>query len=314
MGKISEKIISECIDCNLCKNNCDFLKKYDINLKAFAKNNELRDSCFLCRKCYEVCPKKLDGKALALEMRRESPRKYRRVQFLKEDYKFRSLTDKESETVLFLGCNYPGIYPKTCEKMIEICKEHNIDYMVECCRKPVFEKGVEPDLTPLYKAFEKKKTKGIITLCPNCYHFFKENLKGYEIISPFTFLKSIGYGKKIEEHAEIFFPCSDRYNLEIFEDIKYFLTTYEDNFKDINCCGLGGGASSYEKDLLIKKGEKLKNKQKNNIYTYCSSCSGIFNKYNIKNIKNILSEVIEVHEEVDKNYLLNVLMYKFKRK
>lgn len=44
-----EKTKKECIHCNICKKNCDFLTKYDMNLFEFIEKPELRYSCFFVR-------------------------------------------------------------------------------------------------------------------------------------------------------------------------------------------------------------------------------------------------------------------------
>ena len=64
--------VKDCIHCNLCKKNCDFLKKYDMDLEGFSKREDLAYHCFLCGKCNQVCPKDIDGKEIALNMREKN--------------------------------------------------------------------------------------------------------------------------------------------------------------------------------------------------------------------------------------------------
>lgn len=59
----------DCIKCNLCKKHCEFLNKYDMDLDVFSKREDLAYNCFLCGRCKEVCPKDIDGKTIALDMR-----------------------------------------------------------------------------------------------------------------------------------------------------------------------------------------------------------------------------------------------------
>ncbi|MDU6547807.1 hypothetical protein [Anaerococcus vaginalis] len=57
----------------------------------------------------------------------------------------------------------------------------------------------------------------------------------------------------------------------------------------------------------------MKEKNEDNIYTYCSSCSGIFtNQYKLNNVKNLLSEILGVNESASSNYGKNILKFKFK--
>ena len=75
----------------------------------------------------------------------------------------------------------------------------------------------------------------------------------------------------------------------------------------------------YERSKQIHKiledtKENIKKLQQDDIYTYCSSCSGIFKKYELKNIRNILSEILGIKEEVSENYAKNVVGFKFKKR
>ena len=63
--------IEKCINCKLCTKNCDFLEKYKMDLSDFSKKEDLAYNCFLCGKCREVCPKDIDGKAIAIRYETE---------------------------------------------------------------------------------------------------------------------------------------------------------------------------------------------------------------------------------------------------
>lgn len=72
---MSEINVENCIHCGLCTRNCSFLKKYDLDLQKFSEHPELAYSCFMCRKCSQVCPKKISGEKIALAMRKEQVQK-----------------------------------------------------------------------------------------------------------------------------------------------------------------------------------------------------------------------------------------------
>ena len=314
MVNAKENIRKNCINCNKCKNSCVFLEKYDMNLKDFNFRDDLRYSCFLCDKCKKVCPKDLSGKSLALGMRRKNPREAKKTIFMKDKYKLSNNSNKKSNTLLFLGCNYPGYFPKTSQALIDICKSHGIDYSIDCCKKPINDMGAEASHENLQELFKQKNTKRLITACPNCYHFLKGKLEGIEVVDPYYFLKAIGYGTKIKEKAHIFIPCSERFDKDILENIKYFAEDIDYTaYEDIICCGMGGGASKKEPDLVGKIHKNIKVKNLNNIYTYCATCAGSFKASRIDNIKNFLSEILEVHESPDPAYTKNVLAYKIRR-
>ncbi|MDO4594943.1 MAG: heterodisulfide reductase-related iron-sulfur binding cluster, partial [Tissierellia bacterium] len=307
LSNYKEFVKDQCIKCDRCKKNCDFLEKYDINLFDFTNGEDLRFSCFLCDKCKQVCPKDLSGKDLALEFRKENNGNYLTA-FLKNHYPLKNNCAKKSSSLLFLGCNYPANYPKTSEKLIEICAQKGIDFSIDCCKKPAIEQGYSPNFKGLKDLFEKKEVDELITACPNCYDTLK-NI-GINVIDVYSFLKRENIGKKIDKKIDIFFPCPDRYKREIFKSIKYFIDDYNDKFKEVDCCGLGGSAIKNEKELVDKKQEDIKRLNTNGIYTYCASCSGMFKSYGQKNIKNILSEILDVNEEVSDNRLKNRIKYK----
>lgn len=305
-----EKIRNNCIDCNLCVRNCLFLKKYNMNLKEFTRRKELCHNCFLCDKCLDVCPKDLSGRSLSIELRKNSHKKSKRAYFLKKNYIFKNTSNKKSKKLLFLGCNYPGFYPRTTSKLIEICERMNIDFSIDCCKKPILDEGISWEFHNMEKMLRDKETEELICTCPNCYHLLKKKLS-IKVTNIYEFLKEENIGKKIEESTNVFFPCSDRYSREIFQSIKHYITNYKDSFHNINCCGLGGSANRYEKEILDKTKENLLSKNCENIYTYCSSCSGIFyNEYGIKNVKNFLSEILGINEKVSNVYLKNVISFK----
>lgn len=309
---IVKRIKNECIRCDSCKNNCNFLKKYQINLLEFIDRKDLRYSCFLCNKCEFVCPKDLSGKELALNMRNNNPKGNRKVEFLKNNYKFSNNSEKKSKDLLYLGCNYPGFFPKTSKKLIDICMKMSIDYSIDCCKKPVYEKGGVAKISQIENLCKRKNVERLICCCPNCYHFLKDKLD-VKVISVYKFLRENNIGQQIQEEANVFFPCSDRYNHEIFRYIEYYIKNYKNPYKEMNCCGLGGGAIDYEKDLVENLSKYMNENSKDNTYTYCSSCAGIFtNKYKLNNVKNFLSEILGVKESASPNYAKNVLKFKFK--
>ncbi len=50
-----------CMGCDDCIEQCDFLMRHNMNLQGFAYSPEFADECLLCGKCYEVCPRGIDG-------------------------------------------------------------------------------------------------------------------------------------------------------------------------------------------------------------------------------------------------------------
>lgn len=69
--------VEACTHCHVCQNQCEFLKKYGIDIGDTEKLKELSYHCFLCGKCTEVCPENIDGREYILNLRREKVEKIR---------------------------------------------------------------------------------------------------------------------------------------------------------------------------------------------------------------------------------------------
>lgn len=301
-----EKTRRECMDCKVCTKHCSFLQKYNMNLKEYTYKKNYSE-CFMCDTCKHHCPKNLSGAEITQELKSEKSNLL--LKLTKDPYIFKRVSSKKSTYTLFLGCNYPKYYPKTCEKLIEICNSMGIDFSIDCCRKPLFESG-DASLEKLEKDILQKKTQTLICVCPNCYHTLKNKLN-IKVISVYEFLYENNIGEKISG-ANIYLPCSDKYSKEIFQYIKPYLENYTLPFTSINCCGLGGGVLSRHPETGVGVKDAIKSIDAENIYTYCSSCSFAFNKYKISNIHNILSVIIGVDEKVSDTPVKNALYFKFR--
>ena len=302
------KIVKDnCIKCSLCTKDCPFLSKYNINLLDFTEREDLAYSCFLCNKCSHVCPKNLNGKYISLLFRKNNP-KYKLVKLNKESYPFRNLPKKtkKSSDLLYLGCNFPAFYPETSKALIDIFKDHGFAFSIDCCKNPVASTGFEENPSKsLENQIKDLEIDRIVTACPNCYHHMK-NKYDAEIISIFKWMEEYDYIKDIDYEYNIFFPCSDRYNKEIFEVIKRHAPNWNDKFTSTNCCGAGGLAGKEEKELANEMTASIKDEV---VYTYCATCSMRFSKYNV--VHHLASVLLGVDEEVETDYFKNALKAKF---
>lgn len=318
MKEYLNKVADECIHCSACTKKCSFLTKYEIDLGEFAKNPSLAKSCFMCDSCLRACPLDLDGAEVAIA-HREDLGGYGAVKFMKSPYKFRNNSKIKSKDVLMFGCAFPGHYPETTKYLIDLF-EGKMDFSIDCCGKPLEDSGLisdfEKNLERLKKIYKEKGVERIVTMCPNCFYFFKGHMDklNIEVISIYQKLQEENLLNVIDDEAEIFMPCPDKRTNELLKQIKPFVPNGKVKFRKVMCCGMGGGAKAKEKDLANEMMNKVKSEVKDNIYTYCASCSASFKKSNIKNVKHILSEILGVKEKVDLNYFKNALKLKFYKK
>lgn len=315
MKEYLNKVADECIHCSACTKKCSFLTKYEIDLGEFAQNPSLAKSCFMCDSCLRACPLDLDGAEVAIA-HREDLGGYGAVKFMKSPYKFRNNSKIKSKDVLMFGCAFPGHYPETTKYLIDLF-EGKMDFSIDCCGKPLEDSGLisdfEKNLERLKKMYKEKGVERIVTMCPNCFYFFKGHMDklNIEVISIYQKLQEENLLNVIDDEAEIFMPCPDKRTNELLKQIKPFVPNGKVKFRKVMCCGMGGGAKAKEKDLANEMMNKVKSKVKDNIYTYCASCSASFGKSNVKNVKHILSEILGVKEKVDLNYFKNALKLKF---
>lgn len=315
MKEYLNKVADECIHCSACTKKCSFLTKYEIDLGEFAKNPSLAKSCFMCDSCLRACPLDLDGAEVAIA-HREDLGGYGAVKFMKSPYKFRNNSKIKSKDVLMFGCAFPGHYPETTKYLIDLF-EGKMDFSIDCCGKPLEDSGLisdfEKNLERLKKIYKEKGVERIVTMCPNCFYFFKGHMDklNIEVISIYQKLQEENLLNVIDDEAEIFMPCPDKRTNELLKQIKPFVPNGKVKFRKVMCCGMGGGAKSKEKDLADEMMNKVKSEVKDNIYTYCASCSASFGKSNVKNVRHILSEILGIKEKVDLNYFKNALKLKF---
>ena len=320
--------VKECIHCKLCTKNCDFLKKYNMDLDGFSKAQELAYNCFLCGKCKEVCPKDIDGKEIALNMRWEKVKNsgytikddYKMLLKEKNPYIFSNYKNSNKKSVLFPGCNFVSFFPKTGKALIYELKKHDIGVIFDCCQKPVDELGLKEDaqrnLQTLKNKIKEASIEEIIVVCPNCYYFLGEKLD-IKIKTIYEKLRELNLGKTInKEYLPTYYPCPDREKKLFFNTIKPFIMSeVKNSFKDTQCCGLGGCASSKENEISRKFAKSVSLAGEEALFTYCASCVGNFKRKGFSNSYHILSLILNINEEVPLGIksLLNRAIFKFKK-
>ncbi len=316
-----------CNSCGKCTRNCEFLKKYDMDFSDENMIEHLAFHCMLCNKCTEICPFGVDGRELVLEARRNSVERnqgklqgYNGLQYEKINYKFKNYK-KAKRSVLFPGCNYPSLFPKTTKKVIDLMAAYDIGVVFDCCGKPISELGLgKAEKEIIHKLNERLKKEGIdeiIILCPNCFYFLEGKLE-IQITSIYKKMQDLGIGKVLEkdEVLYIFPPCPDREKQKLLNDIESFLPKKNKIVNAIQCCGLGGVAAAKEKEFPSIMANALKQyKEKNDIkdiYVYCASCAGSFEKNKVNNVCHLLNEILCSKEKPDtKKSFINRMRIKF---
>lgn len=302
--------ISKCVHCHVCQDNCDFLKKYRIDIGDTKKLEELAYHCFLCGKCTEVCPVGIDGRAVVREMRKEQVcadngafvgKKYKRMISEKADYTYRNYRHITEKSVLFPGCNFPSVYPKTTKKLVQLLGERGIGVVYDCCGKPISDLGMAQQEDKIIQGIEKRLREAgvteLIMVCPNCYDYLKPRI-GVKVVNIYKKMMELGIGEKISGGGRVFPPCPDREKKEWLADISCFMKTESRVIDEIQCCGLGGSAGYLEPQLASSFAGKIKGDTQM-IYTYCGSCVGNLTRNGCKQVSHVLPEILGTYEKPD---------------
>ena len=318
--------VSDCIKCGRCKDHCEFLGLYDIDLSDTQRLRELAYHCFLCGKCRMVCPKNIDGKELVLQMRRQkvtehngklAEKGYGMLLLEKKKYLFQNYKHAAGKSVLFPGCNFPSLFPKTTKKLAELLREKDgIGIVFDCCGKPISELGLKEEeeviINRINLRLKRAGIEEIVVVCPNCYYYLKTRLQA-SVVSIYEKLKELGLGKRIDQpEINIFAPCPDRESLSLQEHMKAFLPDKVIPVQEVQCCGLGGCAGIKEFELTEKFSRILKESNYSSLYTYCASCSGRLTGAGCKNVRHVLVDILKTEELPDmQKSLFNRVRAKF---
>jgi Fe-S oxidoreductase len=302
---------TKCVRCGACQEHCVFLRKYDLIIGQRERLNELSYHCFLCGVCSAVCPVGIDGREVVLSMRKEQVRKdngiqvnkkYKRTISEKAEYSYRNYRHITEKSVLFPGCNFPSVYPKTTKKLVQILEEKaGIGVVYDCCGKPISDLGMEDAEQTILHEIEQRLHKAgvteLITLCPNCYDYLKPRIS-IKVIHIYEKLRELGIGQKIAEEGRIFLPCPDREQRIWLRDICTFMEKECAVIEEIQCCGLGGQAGVEEPELAKSFAKQLKGSDQR-IYTYCGSCSGHLTRNGCGGVRHVLPEILGTGEKPD---------------
>ena len=309
---MSKTTAQDCVHCGQCTKNCLFLQKYKIDLQGLSEKKELAYHCFLCGKCKTVCPKDIDGRAIALRNREEvvesrngklPDNSYDGLLLEKSPYKFANYRHGKKRAVFFTGCNFPSFYPETTRKLVEEFSKYDVGVIYDCCGKPIEELGLKQEAAGIVERInEKLKSNGvqqIVMACPNCYYFLKDRLDA-EVISVYAKMKELGIGKPLEKsRVPLYYPCPDRTSKSIAKDMGDFLLgEVADAFPEVQCCGLGGCAAGKESDLAQKMTDLVKTSPETELYTYCASCICSFRRRGYEKAYHILPLLMGIDEKV----------------
>ncbi|GAA0746068.1 (Fe-S)-binding protein [Clostridium oceanicum] len=298
--------LQQCIDCNICNENCEMLQFFKTNpkklFKSILKEEKVKTiipySCTMCGKCKKVCPKDIDTSRIFFNLRKDivnqnkgkSPLKGHKSIHMHQKFSYTSFFTKykndincndKVEKLFFPGCSLCSYNPELVVKTYEYLKTKipNLGILLQCCGKPTKDLGEEERFEKLskttYKDIKKTGTKEVIVACQNCY----KTINGYSINDDFkvkslwNVLKEIGIPKEAigigNENESIFTihdSCPTRYESDIQDSIRF---------------------------IVDKLGYKLVEKTNSRENTVCCGTGGMVHTVNPKLSKNIMENIVE---------------------
>ena len=203
----------------------------------------------------------------------------------KGHYPFKNYRHAKAQSVLFPGCNFPSLYPKTCAALVDLLAEHNVGVAYDCCGKPLHMMQREDDFQRICKHIDKRLARlsctEIVCVCPNCLYALRSNVS-QSVVSVYAKLKELGIEPCADStdgsgDAVYFPPCPDRRVGAIARDIEAFLPA---GTRTLPCAGQlascrnGDECGGCKALPCCRQDCSHVLDRKDSILTACASCSG----------------------------------------
>jgi Fe-S oxidoreductase len=307
-----KNISQKCIRCNLCINECEFLRQYgkpgeiaDEFSSGGKADTSLAFKCSLCKLCMSICPVDIDPSKMFLEMRRLAA-----VQGKGFDdeckgilaYERRGVSKRYTwyglpegcDTIFFPGCTLPGTRPRVTMALFEHLrkKKPSIGVVLDCCTNISHDLGrqefFQTKFHEMRRFLVQHGVKNVIVACPSCYKIFSQYGEGLTVTSVYEFLsKNFPEPDVINKKmAVVHDPCALRFNKgvqiamrDLVNRLGLAISEMPHSGTKTFCCGEGGSVKHLAPDLskkwAIARGDETGGKV---VVTYCAGCSNQLGK------------------------------------
>jgi Fe-S oxidoreductase len=325
MSKSKMSAQEECTRCNLCVEQCAFLRKYG-NPAEIAAAFDCHDQnflnlpfeCCLCELCTTMCPAGLNPAKIFLKMRREVVSRdgfnFSRHKALL-DYEKRGISKgytyyafpRKCDTVFFPGCTLAGTRPKQTFRLFNYLRDHfpNIGVVLDCCCKPSHDLGRHSSFKEIFDEMkhylEEKKIKKIFLACPGCYKIFKKYGGSFHVETVYEIMSQKGLpgSNNVSGSVCIHDPCVARFDEKIHTAIRHLVMStglhvweMAHSGKNTLCCGEGGGVNLINPELSRNWAcLRAKEAHDEKIITYCAGCCAILSK--VASVCHIIDLIFE---------------------
>jgi Fe-S oxidoreductase len=341
-GKVE---IYSCSRCGVCLDPCQLVSvaslrdsaaiNYTRHLRLWKskKAHQAASTCLACNRCLKACPVGVDTAALKLNTKHELVNLHtdKQYDYLVETHNCASLQATEQKTdtnvIYFAGC-MTHLTPATKLAMTKIltASGERFTFIDEdgsiCCGRPVLLAGARKSAKELMlkntELFKQTNAKTLVTSCPICYKFFKENYDlNMRVLHHSQYILELLNTGKIQvdsvgrrRDAQLCVstivyhdPCelgrnSGVYNepREVLKSVGNLQSTAYDG-EDALCCGhsIAAEALPYGKRRVIANDtvEKLTANNPDILATACPACKKAFSetdKIEVKDLAEIVAE------------------------
>ena len=307
-----ERVIEECIDCNICVENCEFLKRVcetprelaeRFNSGYFREKPEVPYSCNLCNLCGELCPVDLNIGRMCLETRQQMVKEglgplpaHKKFVEKEQERVFSdsftlSLPDpaaKECHRAFFPGCMLSGYSPFLVVKTYDYLRKNlpGTGIILGCCGSPTHELGEEAKFQEMLSQLNSKMRKlgasEMILACPYCYYTLKDQTLQFKLKSLYEVMTEVGLPGGLKQREWTFSlhdSCKARWEGNLQDSVRslvsrmgYRIEEMEYSRDKTHCCGAGGAIACADFDLAISVTNKRAAAAPFDILTYCATC------------------------------------------
>jgi len=314
MANYAETVAAQCIECDQCIAECDFLIEYGKTPKEladealdtrFSDNPVLPYSCNICGYCQKLCPENLNLGFMMMEAREKlvserigplpghQPAIDGQEFYLSDNFRIVSAGKgaKSCDVVFFPGCALSAYSPDLVKATYSFltARYANLGIALGCCGGPSELVGKIDYANQITEKFEQDLKRldasEIIVACPYCYKRLSEQLIDLKPISLYEVISEINakFPEKGSGTYSIHDPCSARGQPEIQDAVRsliskvgYKIEEHTHTRENTHCCGMGGMVFLANANVGAAKAERTIRESPHDLVTYCATCRDIF--------------------------------------
>ena len=321
--------IENCVECNICVKECEFLLKYGNPLSVaekLKKNSLIAFECSLCGLCEAVCKKGVKFVDFILSQREKAVKdglaplkEHKRVLNFEKNASSNLFTiynfKENSKKLFFPGCAFTGNSPEMTinvyEKLQEIINEP-VSIAIDCCFKISHDLGLKEKFVQKnnekIQLLKNNNIEEIITVCASCTQIFKKYMP-FKVKTIYEYLAEVNFFPNKNENfskVHIHDPCSLRFNGEVHESIRKItkklnieITPMKHEKEKTFCCGEGGAAGFINRNYAKSWKKKRLNESEYPLIVYCYGCK-FFLKNKTLPVVHILDILFNNKKEIGK--------------